>query len=395
MLLTNGRPNSVSLLGVVVVEVQTRRVHRHRREQHVVGIEDRARQRVRDDESRPPAPRTTSRGPGCRPSAPPGSRAESRRDPVAGLRRRGLLTAGQREGHRAEQRVARLARVDDLVEAEVAARSGTTPAARRRAARPACSSSERIARLDAPAPIAPRVAPGKENDAVWSPYAAIAITSEPNPYALRSVRWSFGVVACACAANIRAPLRRTPARSDLVPGSTPGLSARKSSGRWNESATEDEVRGLVGGGGVDRTRPSPSAGWRRSRPAWPPRCASAQMIGRSEPRLDLEPVAAVDDDVEDGAHVVDAAVVAGHDRQQLGQPRSRGRGVAGVDPTAGTTTRSTGSTTGTCGPGRTRRRSSGATLCTSPLRDRNRRAAELELVDLLADRLLHDRWPAP
>src|SRR5271163_801828 len=60
---------------------------------------------------------------------------------------------------------------------------------------------------------------------------------EPNPYALRSVRCSFSVVAAVWAANIRAPARKTPLRSDRLPGSMPGLSARKTIGRWNESAT--------------------------------------------------------------------------------------------------------------------------------------------------------------
>ncbi len=51
------------------------------------------------------------------------------------------------------------------------------------------------------------------------------------------VTLTLGVVAWVWAANIRAPLRRMAARSELVPGSMPGLSARKTSGRWKESAT--------------------------------------------------------------------------------------------------------------------------------------------------------------
>ena len=48
---------------------------------------------------------------------------------------------------------------------------------------------------------------------------------------------NLGTRACVCAAYMRAPLRRMPCRSDWLPGMTPGLSARKTRGRWNESAT--------------------------------------------------------------------------------------------------------------------------------------------------------------
>ena len=91
--------------------------------------------------------------------------------------------------------------------------------------------------LIAAAPIAPIVAPGNANTADWPSKPIMPITIEPKPYALRSVTSNFGAVATVCAANMRAPLRRMPRRSDAVPGSTPGLSARKTSGRWNESAT--------------------------------------------------------------------------------------------------------------------------------------------------------------
>ena len=63
------------------------------------------------------------------------------------------------------------------------------------------------------------------------------ITIEPKPYALRMVISNLMVVAAVCAANMRAPLRRMPRRSDADPGITPGLSVRNTSGRWNESAT--------------------------------------------------------------------------------------------------------------------------------------------------------------
>ena len=63
------------------------------------------------------------------------------------------------------------------------------------------------------------------------------MTIEPNPYALRNVTCSLTVVAAVWAANIRAPARSTPLRSDRLPGSMPGLSAKKMIGRWNESAT--------------------------------------------------------------------------------------------------------------------------------------------------------------
>jgi hypothetical protein len=60
---------------------------------------------------------------------------------------------------------------------------------------------------------------------------------DPKPYALRRVTCSFNVVAAVCAANILAPLRNTPLRSERLPGIMPGLSARKMIGRWKESAT--------------------------------------------------------------------------------------------------------------------------------------------------------------
>ena len=85
--------------------------------------------------------------------------------------------------------------------------------------------------------MAPRIAPGKASETLWPEKDTIDITIDPNPNALRSVTCNFTVRVWAWAANMRPPARRTPACSDLVPASIPGLSDRNTSGRWNESAT--------------------------------------------------------------------------------------------------------------------------------------------------------------
>ena len=97
------------------------------------------------------------------------------------------------------------------------------------------------------------------------------------------------------------------------------------------------------------------------------------MIARPKPGWTSNQSATVEHDVEDAAHVVDLAVVAGDDVEQLGgRPRCR----LGRRPprTAGTTTRSTGSTTGSGGSSSSAAASSAATLWISPLGDRDRRA---------------------
>ena len=68
MLLTSGRPNSVPA-AYCVVQVQRRGVHRHGREQHVVGLGDRAPGGVLDDE--PDSVRSSNQRPPQAPRAPP------------------------------------------------------------------------------------------------------------------------------------------------------------------------------------------------------------------------------------------------------------------------------------------------------------------------------------
>src|SRR4051794_31359649 len=85
------------------------------------------------------------------------------------------------------------------------------------------------------------------------------------------------VVAAVCAANMRAPLRSTPLFSDRLPGSIPGLSARNTIGRWNESATVMKCAALSAAWAS--IEPASTFGWlATTATGWPPRWASAQMI---------------------------------------------------------------------------------------------------------------------
>src|SRR4029077_3112278 len=139
------------------------------------------------------------------------------------------------------------------------------------------SSAACEARLSAAALIAPIVAPGNANVALWLSNPNSDITIEPNPYALRSVTCNFSVVAAVWAANMRAPLRSTPVFSERLPGSMPGLSARKTIGRWNESATVMKWAALSAASAS--MEPASTLGWfATTATGWPPRWASAQMI---------------------------------------------------------------------------------------------------------------------
>ena len=85
------------------------------------------------------------------------------------------------------------------------------------------------------------------------------------------------MVAAVWAANILAPLRSTPLRSERLPGSMPGLSARKTIGRWNESATMMKCAALSAASAS--MEPASSVGWlATTATGWPPRWASAQMM---------------------------------------------------------------------------------------------------------------------
>ena len=125
-----------------------------------------------------------------------------------------------------------------LVEAEPARPIGTTPRARAAQALRPRRRRTLVARLIAAAPIAPIVDAGNANTPDCPSNAIIPITIEPNPYALRRV-------TCELRRG-RQRLRREHARAAAqdrraaptrCPACTPGLSARKTSGRWNESAT--------------------------------------------------------------------------------------------------------------------------------------------------------------
>ena len=95
------------------------------------------------------------------------------------------------------------------------------------------------------------VAAGNANTPDWPSKPIMLITMEPKPYALRRVTWSFGVVATVWAANMRAPLRRMPRRSDSRAGEHTGVVGKEDQWKVERVRHHDEVRGLVGTVGVD------------------------------------------------------------------------------------------------------------------------------------------------
>ena len=150
------------------------------------------------------------------------------------------------------------------------------------------------------------------------------MTIEPKPYALRSVTSNFGEVACVCAAYMRAPLRRMPAFSDALPGhARPGLSDKKTSGRWNESATVMKCAALSARVGGDRTGHHVRL-VRDDRDRVPAEAAQRADDRPAELGLHLEARTGVEHDVDHLAHVVDAPTVARDDVEDLrDEPRRR------------------------------------------------------------------------
>ena len=81
---------------------------------------------------------------------------------------------------------------------------------------------------------------------------------------------------------MRADARSTPARSEAVPASTPGLSVRNTSGRWKLSHTEMKWAALVAA--AVSMDPANAAGWLATTPtASEPMRARAQMIEPPKP----------------------------------------------------------------------------------------------------------------
>ena len=155
------------------------------------------------------------------------------------------------------------------------------------------------------------------------------MTIEPKPYALRIVTSNFGAVACVCAAYIRAPLRRMPARSEAEPGMTPGLSDKKTSGRWNESATVMKCAALSAASAV--IEPALTARLvRDDRDRVPAEIAECANDRAAEVGLHLERRTGVEHDVDHLAHVVDAPAVVRDDVEHLGNETRCG--VAVVAP---------------------------------------------------------------
>ena len=114
---------------------------------------------------------------------------------------------------------------------------------------------------------------------------------EPNPYALRRVTCSLSVVAAVWAANIRAPLRSTPAALGAAAGQHAGVVGQEDERQVEGVGHHDEVRRLVGGVGVDR------AGQHLrlvgdDRDGMPAEVGQRADDRPAELRLDLEPVGA-------------------------------------------------------------------------------------------------------
>ena len=308
-------------------------------------------------------------------------------DPLHRLGRR--LPLVQRALERVQQHVADLARVDELVEAE---------ALRRAVRRLELHLREQLGLVDVGAR-----ATGSSPPRPSRPSSRRATRTRPTGCRSRSCPSPSSRSRRPCAASPRtsvpsrssAPrtcarrLRRMPRRSDAVPGSTPGLSARKTSGRWNESATVMKCDALSAPS--TSIEPANTWGWlATTATGWPPRCASAHTTDLPEVGLHLEPRRLVDDDVDDVAHVVDPPAVAGHDVEDLRDEARRGVVVHVV------------------GRVRPRRRREVAQVETHELergfvvgrdvvdqsaRHRDRRPAELLLGDRLPQRLEHHRRP--
>ncbi len=105
------------------------------------------------------------------------------------------------------------------------------------------------------------------------------------------------------------------------------MSDRNTSGQVERVGHSDEVRRLVGGVCVDR----PGEHLRlvgHERDRFAAEAGQSADHGGSEAGLYLQPVVAVDNDVDHGPHVVGLAVVPGH---ELGQFRG-GRGPVASSP---------------------------------------------------------------
>ena len=192
-------------------------------------------------------------------------------------------------------------------------------------------------------------------------------------------------------------LRRVHARArpqDALPlrraarASRPGCRTRKTSGRWNESATVMKCAALSAASAS--IEPASTCGWlATTATGWPPSRASAQMTERPKSGCTSNARPGVEHDVDHVVHVVDLPTVAGHEVEHLGHdPRLRRRRRRS---TAGTTTPTTGSSAGTPRTRSSAPASSSAHVVDQPARERDRRAAEVLLRDRLAERLEHHR----
>jgi hypothetical protein len=99
---------------------------------------------------------------------------------------------------------------------------------------------------------------------------------EPKPKALRRVTWIFGTASRRSALNILPAHLRMPSRSAFVPAITPGLSARKITGRPKAPAVSRKSIALIAA--ALSTEPERTHGlFATMAHACPPSHASAQI----------------------------------------------------------------------------------------------------------------------
>ena len=151
----------------------------------------------------------------------------------------------------------------------------------------------------------------------------IAMNAPPN--ALRSTSVTFGTRAPANARTSCAPWRITPPCSCRLPGRNPGVSTSTTSGRpkRSQSSTKRESFCALSASST----PPRYRGWLAMTPTERPssRANAGDDVARPA-RAHLEQPPAVDDRADDVAHVVDLAVVVGHD--EVGRCAARAPPVA-------------------------------------------------------------------
>ena len=209
------------------------------------------------------------------------------------------LPAGQSPNQRGQQCISCLARIDSSLTPS-ARRIGRKPSARRRAAPPCV-----VARMRRSAERPRSSRPWSLRDSRTSRLVIEAQQRHDHRSeadALRSVRCSFGDVANVWAAQHPRAAPQYPAPLGPGAGNIPGLSARKTIGRWNASATMMKWAALSAASAS--MEPASSCGWlATTATGFPPRWASAQMTAL--PNWGCTSTSpSVEDHVEHATHVV-------------------------------------------------------------------------------------------